>query len=69
MNLSKPAKVLLIILIVLAVLALSFFLNAGLLWLICWAFRGSWWSWRVCLGIWLLEMVLSGVFKAQINNK
>lgn len=59
---SNKENVLALILIIFAIVVLSFFLNAGILWLICWAFHGSWWSWRVCFGIWLLEFVLSGVF-------
>lgn len=47
---------------------LSFFANAGIIWVICWAFHGTWWSWRVCLGIWLLEALLSGIFKAQMGS-
>lgn len=59
---SAGVRALIVIIIFLAICALSFFLNAGILWLICWAFHGSWWSWRVCIGFWLLEFVLSGVF-------
>lgn len=47
---------------------LSFFANAGVLWLICWAFRMTWWSWRVCIGVWLLEILLETIFKARVHK-
>ena len=36
----------LVILIIILVMLASFFINAGILWLICWAFHWTWWSWR-----------------------
>lgn len=65
-DLSSPRySIWIVILSLLALCVLSFFLNAGILWLICWAFHGSWWSWRICFGIWLLEIILSDVFKSK----
>lgn len=59
----------LVILIIILVMLASFFINAGILWLICWAFHWTWWSWRICFGVWLLEALLSSVFKSNYNNK
>ena len=55
-------------LIIILALVASFFVNAGILWLICWAFHGTWWSWRVCFGIWLLESLLTSIFSSHSNS-
>ena len=50
-------------LIVIAMLAVSFFGTAGLVWVVCWAF--SWhWSWKVSIGIWALLLIISGTFRS-----
>lgn len=46
---------------------LSFFVSAGILWLIFYLFNVNWWSWRVALGCWLIGILLSSVFNTHIN--
>lgn len=56
-----------IALIVVAIIALSFLANAGILWLICRLLNMSWWSWRTATGIWLIEALISGMFNTNVN--
>lgn len=47
--------------------ALSFGITAGLLWLICLCFGWTWWSWQVALGVWLVFVLIKGVFE-KVNR-
>lgn len=44
------------------ILVLSFFTTAGILRLICWAFKWTWWSWKISFGIWLGMALISSLF-------
>lgn len=57
-----------LILIILFALILSFFITAGALYIICWAFSLVF-SWKMAIGIWILLNLLSGVFKTTITTK
>lgn len=54
-------KVKTLILVIALLSVVSFFLNAGLVWVVCWAF-GWTWSWKICLAVWALEWMLSLTF-------
>lgn len=56
-----------IVLIVVVIIAVSFLANAGILWLICKLLGMSWWSWKTAAGIWLIEALISSVFKPNVN--
>ena len=58
--------VLLVLLIIAIVLALDFFICAGLVWVICWAF-GLVFTWKIAIGVWVITLLLSGIFKATVN--
>ena len=45
-----------------ALLALSYGITAGLLWLVCLCFGWEWWSWQVALGVWLVLVALKTAF-------
>lgn len=51
------------------ILLLSYFATAGIIWLMCWAFSWTWWSWKTCFGIWLLMFLLSSTFKSVTHSK
>lgn len=57
------------IIFVISLLLISFFATAGILWLICWALRWTWWSWKICFGIWLLMILLNSAFKNVTHLK
>ena len=48
--------------LVLVLLALSYGITAGLLWLICLCFGWEWWSWQVALGVWLVLVFMKTAF-------
>lgn len=51
-------------LIVLAVFALDFLGLSGIYWVVCWAF-GLTFTWPIALAIWLVTLVLAGIFKGS----
>ena len=55
-----------IIAIFLAILVLDFLCTAGLLWLICWAFKLAF-SWKVVFGIWAIIAILQAIFKPSVH--
>lgn len=57
------------IIFVILLLLLSYFATAGIIWLMCWAFSWTWWSWKACFGIWLLMFLLSSTFKSVTHSK
>lgn len=63
----KPWTV--IALIFLTVALISFFITAGILYLICWAFSMTWWSWKACFGIWLIMFLLGSIFRSSVSVK
>lgn len=40
------------------ILALSYGITAGLLWLVCLCFGWTWWSWQAALCVWLVLAVI-----------
>ena len=64
---ATTAHVLAVILIVIAVLTISFFSTAGVLWAINWALDLNFWSWKVSFGIWLALALISGSLKARVE--
>lgn len=42
----------------------SYFANAGLVWVICWGF-GWTWSWKLSTAVWAVEWLLSLTFKSR----
>ena len=61
-------KVFTYVLIVAVLLAISFFGTAGLVWLVCWAFKWTW-SWKISLGVWALSCLVSGAVKTTGGKK
>ena len=43
-------------------LALSYGMTAGLLWLVCLCFSWTWWSWQAALGVWLVLVIIKLAF-------
>ena len=64
---TAGGSIVLVILLFVLFLAVSFFLTAGILWCINWAFGLNFWSWKICLGIWLAISLLESIFKANIK--
>lgn len=54
-------------LLVLVVYAVSFFVTAGILWLICWAFALTF-TWKIAIGIWLVLILARSVFQVTVKN-
>ena len=57
---------LVLIAIVVAFVAASFFISAGLIWLIAWAFDLIF-TWKAAFGMWLILLLVSGVFKSHVT--
>lgn len=56
---------LLFVLFILAVyVGLSFFISAGIIWLIAWAFDLIF-SWKAVIGVWLILVLVSSFFKSD----
>lgn len=53
-------------LIGLGLVGLSFLFSSGIIWLICWAFNLIF-SWKAAFGLWLLLLLISGFFKADVK--
>lgn len=53
-------------LIGLGLVGLSFLFNAGIIWLICWAFNLIF-SWKAAFGLWLLLLLVSSFFKVDVK--
>ncbi len=56
--------ILLAILLILVILAIEFVVDAGIMYLICLCF-GLTFSWKIVFGIWLVMVLLSGIFKGS----
>lgn len=41
------------VIVFIVLMALSYGVTAGFLWLICLCFGWTWWSWQAALGVWL----------------
>lgn len=54
------------LLIFLLVLGLDFVIMSGIYWVVCWAF-GFTFTWPIAIAIWLITIVLSGIFKSSKN--
>ena len=54
--------------IVIILEALSFFVTAGTLWLICHLLGMTWWSWKIAAAIWLCMQLVSAAVKPHIQN-
>ena len=50
------------IIALIALLALSFLLTSGLVWLVCWAFSFTF-TWKLAVGVYAVIALLGGVFK------
>lgn len=61
-------KIAIYVLIVAMILAISYLATAGLVWLVCWAFKWPW-SWKISLGVWALIYLVSSVFKTVGGEK
>ena len=61
-NAGKVLTAVVLVILIAIGMAISFFGTAGVLWLICWAFNWSWWSWRACFGVWLALDLVAGIF-------
>lgn len=55
-----------IVLLVVLGLGTSFFITAGLTWLVCWAFSFAF-TWKLALGVWAASCLISGAFKATMT--
>ena len=45
---------------IVALLGVSYLATAGLFWVVCWALRVAWWSWRSSLAVWVLLLMIGG---------
>ena len=62
----------------LVVLGISFLMEAGVVWLLCWALNAIGimtigtvavaFSWPLVLVVWLVSMLLRGIFKVTVNK-
>ena len=52
---------------VLGTIAFSFFLNAGLVCVTCWAF-GWTFTWKLAIGIYVVEVILKSIFKIVLEK-
>lgn len=52
--------------ILLLALGLDFALMSGVYWVVCWAF-GFTFTWPIAIAIWLITIVLAGIFKSSKN--
>lgn len=43
--------------VLIALMALSYGVTAGLLWLVCLCFGWTWWSWQAAVGVWLVLVI------------
>ena len=64
---TAGGSIVLAILIFLLILTVSFFMTAGVLWLINWAFGLDFWNWKICFGIWLALSLLESIFKTSVK--
>lgn len=55
------------ILIALGTIAFSFFLNTGLIWIACWAF-GWTFTWKLAIGIYVVEVILKNIFNIIVKS-
>lgn len=60
--LAAGGAIILMVIMTIGLLALSFFVTAGIVWLICWAFSLTF-SWKIAFGIWLVLVILRSIFK------
>ena len=64
---ESMAAIGIIVVTIVAVLAVDFLVSAGLVWLVCWAFGWSW-SWKLCIGIFAVMLLVSFAVKARQTN-
>ena len=55
------------IIVLVLIFGLDFILTAGILFLICWCFQIAF-TWKLAFGIWLITLLLAGIFKARSNT-
>jgi hypothetical protein len=55
------------VLLVILVLVVDWIVSLGLVWLISWCFGWSF-SWKVATGVWMVVLLLHGVFKIKIEK-
>lgn len=55
------------VLLVILVLVVNWIVSLGLVWLISWCFGWSF-SWKVATGVWMVVLLLHGVFKIKIDK-
>ena len=70
--------ILLIIVIVVAILAISFLWSAGIVWLLCWGLNALGvytigpvavaFSWPLVLVFWLVHGILAGIFRTTVKK-
>lgn len=59
--------ILLIILGIVGAVALSFFITAGIIAGICWAFSLAF-SWKLAVGVYLVLVLVRGIFQVTVSN-
>lgn len=59
---TMSSAIILSVITVIGFLAISFFVTAGIIWLICWAFSLTF-SWKITFGIWLIILIINNIFK------
>ena len=52
---------------VLGTIAFSFLLNTGLIWIACWAF-GWTFTWKLAIGIYVVEVILKSIFNIIVKR-
>lgn len=58
---------LLVIFLTAFLLAVSFIISAGFVWLVCWAF-GFAFSWKVAVGVWAVMCLVSAAVKSSSGS-
>lgn len=57
-----------LLLIIIAVIVLSFLITAGFMFIICWAFSITF-SWKIVIGVWAILTLVSSFFPRNNNIK
>ncbi len=65
--LEKIIAIILGVAIFVGILALSFVLTSAIIYGICWAFRLTF-AWRYAFGIWLILLLVGGIFERGGKN-
>lgn len=60
-------EAIIVAIVLIAFLALSFFMTAAIVFGICWAFALTF-SWKLAVGVWLILCLVRGIFSVTVNK-